>query len=354
MTAGLAEAKPGRANHLDLLRLIFAGMVMLSHAFEYVDGNRGREPLTLVFHTVSLAEVAVDGFFILSGFLITRSWQQAPLPNVFLRKRVMRLYPAFVVAFLVAVLVVGRIAAADPVHYYASLDLHALGADLLELKPPRTPPVFAGLPFPWVDGAMWTIQFEFLCYLAVAVLGITGVLQHRGRVALLWGAAIILYLSCSAYAGNLAGPHVGDGIGSLVRLGTMFLSGMMFATFDLVRRDQAWLKWSAIACLPLGLSVPLLAEPTLATAGAYLMFSVGLAPRPAGSPRLPDISYGAYLYGAPAEMLLIYLLHLPPLAVFVLGSGIALLLGWASWTWIEAPALRRYPAARERSSLAFC
>ncbi len=68
------ESKDKRTgNNFNVMRLIFASLVLLSHSSELVDGDRHRELLTRVFGTISLGEVAVNGFFLLSGFLIIQS-----------------------------------------------------------------------------------------------------------------------------------------------------------------------------------------------------------------------------------------------------------------------------------------
>ncbi len=66
--AALAETGGGnfessRLNHFNFLRLMFASLVILPHAFELVDGDRSRELLTQLFGTLSFGELAVDGFY---------------------------------------------------------------------------------------------------------------------------------------------------------------------------------------------------------------------------------------------------------------------------------------------------
>ena len=67
-----------RTNSLDFFRLIFAMMVILAHSAELVDGNQHRELYHRFFGNSTFGAFAVDGFFILSGYLITQSWIRTP------------------------------------------------------------------------------------------------------------------------------------------------------------------------------------------------------------------------------------------------------------------------------------
>src|SRR5689334_11108413 len=86
-------------NAFDFLRFVLASLVVLSHSYPLATGTEAHEPLALVTHgQITFGALAVDSFFVISGFLILHSWRSDPRPVPFLRKRVLRIYPAFLVA----------------------------------------------------------------------------------------------------------------------------------------------------------------------------------------------------------------------------------------------------------------
>src|SRR5205823_2326115 len=97
-------------------------LVIFGHSFELPFGDRSHEPLTRVFGTLSCGELAVAGFLILSGYLISSAWVRTPQLAPYLRNRLLRIGPGFAVAFVLSVLVAGPLGSADPLAYYRALD----------------------------------------------------------------------------------------------------------------------------------------------------------------------------------------------------------------------------------------
>jgi peptidoglycan/LPS O-acetylase OafA/YrhL len=100
-------------NAFGFLRLAFASLVIAAHVPEVVDGNARRELLTRIFGSMSFGELAVEGFFIISGFLIASSYLNSSSIRSYLVKRVGRIYPAFLVASMLCILVVAPLGGAD-------------------------------------------------------------------------------------------------------------------------------------------------------------------------------------------------------------------------------------------------
>ncbi len=333
-------------NNFNFLRLILATLVLLSHSFELVDGDRAREPLSLLFHTLSFGELAVDGFFLLSGFLIVRSWQQSPQLWSYFKKRFLRIYPGFVVAFWISLLLVGALGSLSPVsEYLRGINFPRQLFLLSFLLAPGATDVFAGQPFVALNGPMWTISYEFRCYILVAILGMLGAVRNR----FLWMGATLLVMLI--YALRLAAGDFGF-LGSfyllgmpdaLVRLTMFFLAGGCFFLFlDNIRFKNL----TALIFLPivfLSMFSAKFGEVALATFGAYLLFWFAFLEIPALNrfKHHSDVSYGLYLYGWPVQKLLLwYIPALSPYLLFPLSLLISYGCGYASWTFIEKPALK--------------
>ena len=327
------------------MRLVFASLVLLAHSFELIDGNRSREPLTVLFHTLSFGEVAVDCFFILSGYLIGASWQRDPNALSFLRKRILRIYPGFIVAFLISVYIVGAIGADQPRTYWHDLQPLALLREVLLLSVPSTPPTFPHSSYALANGALWTISYEFACYLMILALGVSGVLAWSRAPALLWAVALVAFAIFRArHAGDpQTGTIMGSHAANMVRFVPMYLSGTaIFYTKLYRRRLSPWLLASMAVALIVGLTYRVTAEIALASVGAYLLVWIGHVNVGLGAlRRMPDLSYGVYLYGWPIQKLVIASGVTPrPMLVFLTSLALALLTAYASWHLVEKQALR--------------
>ena len=353
----LGQLSDTRRNNFDFLRFFFASLVIFSHSYLLLtpDGNQ-IEPLSRATHMkMNFGSLAVAGFFAISGFLITQSWQRAPRLGDFSKKRALRIYPGWVVALLFCVLVAPvlrlphSLALGDPATYrfFDQLLLHNSG--VVKVLPG------AGLP----DGSTWTIPFEILCYGLVAALGLLGLFRRRVPVLALTVALLVFINWPSRTLLPTFGPTVPDfhlpylgWLRCLPLFITYFLSGALFFLFRDRIPHSPWLL--AAAALLVGLTLgdlPLagLFFVVLPTAGFYALFYLAFLPLGGlhAWARRGDFSYGIYLYAYPIQRLLILEqfrgYHLSPLILFLAAWVLACLAAVLSWRLIERPALRLKP-----------
>ncbi len=345
----------GRDNNFNFIRLVLASTVILSHSAELVDGNPHRELFHRIFPTIIGGGLAVCGFFLLSGFLIIQSWHRSARLGSFLKKRVLRIYPAFVVAFLISSFIFGPLGSHSATEYFTNFHPKGFLRRLVMLWAPDSDLVFVGFHYPSLNGAMWTISNEFRCYLLVPLLGMIGFIKNR-LAWLLVSVGVAVYFLVHLAAPVFPYPFMSSLIWENILpelpqffpyLTTYFMIGGCFYLF----RDKIVYKgrW-ALVVAPL-VAIGFLinehgAQIVLMTGGAYLLFWFAFLQ----IPQLDffkyhaDVSYGTYLYGWPVQSLLIwYFPHIGPWELFSVTLPVSLGLGWLSWHIIELPFLRIKP-----------
>ena len=201
---------------------------------------------------------------------------------------------------------------------------------------------------------MWTIPYEFRCYLLVAILGVLGLLRRPVLwlvLTIMFSVAMINLPALGKYSWhNLHVNLIFGGLTDDCRFTFIFLVGGCFYLF----RDHIRFRpsFSLIAVLAIGvvaLKASLHFEMAIVLCGSYLLFYFGEASSTwkLAKRKFPDISYGVYLYGWPVLGLCIWYLHPSPWLVFAISVPICFSLGWLSWHYIERPmlALKRRPTA---------
>jgi peptidoglycan/LPS O-acetylase OafA/YrhL len=327
-------------NNFDALRLVAAAAVMLSHGFEIVSGDPATEPLRrLTDGETSLGRIAVMTFFVLSGFLLARSWTAEPRLGAFLTKRALRIGPALAFAVLSFAFLLGPfLSSSPPGAYFAARETWSFLANLaLHNGYDSLPGVFAEAPIAGVvNGPLWTLKFEVLCYLTLACLGATRLLGVRSCALLIAGCAVI-----SATLGQTPQSGYVYYLVQYAALAPSFLAGVLFALVAARVRLSRLAAGLALAGLIVSVPAGLLAE-LFPLFGGYLILHAGLvrlgAVRRAGL--FGDFSYGLYLWGWPAQQWIEGTgTDFGPLLNAFAALPVALAFAVLSWFLVERPAL---------------
>lgn len=331
-----------RRNSLDLLRLLFAALVAVSHGIVM---HTGSQPW---FGSSNLGDFGLDGFFILSGFLVTRSFCTLGSPARYLWHRFLRIMPGFWVCLAVTALLAAPVAAllqglpaTTPFTSEPSALQYLLGNAALVITRYDIAGILAHNPNgDSFNGALWTLAFEAGCYLVVLLLGIAGILARRRWVVPAL-AAVLTVLTILQEAGVPALIN-----GRITRLGLVFLLG---ATAYLYARRipiNAGLGLAALGAFVA--SIALFDDYRVLGAAPFTYLIVWAGTRfPWPCSMRADLSYGIYIYHWPLFQLLVLtgLGTLPTAAFVPIGLAVVLLPAAVSWYLIEKPALRHKNSA---------
>ena len=339
------------ANNFDFLRFFAASAVVIGHCY-WLSGAGNVEPVRLFTGSMDTADIAVNLFFVMSGFLIAASWMNSRSVLDFVAKRALRIFPALCVSVLLTAFVVGPLATGLSLKAYL-LNSQTLGylSNMALITQFHLPAVFTDNPFPGtVNGSVWTLPYEVLMYASLLAMGL---LKLFGRIAVLTVPAMLMLIHF-----QLA-PGLGldsDILHKSTRLGMFFFLG---SALYLYRRNLHWNWKVALSLLALSLLsaktelwlyIHVLTLPYLTIYLAHLRI-----PRLSGFGRYGDFSYGIYIFSFPIQQLLMHWFspQLPLGAFMAISLFASIAIAALSWHWIESPALRlkRYlPGARERAA----
>ncbi|MGO8696824.1 MAG: acyltransferase family protein [Limisphaerales bacterium] len=337
------------ANNFDAMRFIAAVAVIYSHCFPVLFGqDKGFEPLSKISgDEFTLGTVAVDAFFLISGFLIVMSWERSSSPLSYLWKRIARIVPGYVCATLIGLFVVTPIFV-KPGQTWLSLPVvgHCAKA-MLHLLAFEVGGVFPLNPFPGVvNGSIWSVSYEFKCYLGVLFLGLIGAARRRWIALILFPCSLVLCaLHLFAKPFDFITLHW-----SAIRLDSYFAAGAVFYLYrDRISIKPGWAVLS-IAAIVGSLLLPVTLHLVLPVCGTYLLFWTVFQPYVTAHSfaKYGDFSYGIYLYAFPIQQMLVAT-HpgiFSPVGLFFVAAPLSILAGILSWYAVERHFLRKRRAHR--------
>ncbi|MGB3797620.1 MAG: acyltransferase, partial [Alteraurantiacibacter sp.] len=296
----IAEYLGGRDNHFNLIRLVAALAVLVSHSFAIVTGNVEIEPLR-ESTGASLGFYSVGIFFGISGLLIARSFDRRKSIWHFSVSRVLRLWPALVLVLLLSMLVLGPIMTSRTVEEYFADPLAWIYVPSnlsLAFRSDALPGVFIDNPLGFaINGSLWTLFYEVVCYGGVVATGLIGLLSMPRLFAVFLALVFAGHFASVLYEPSGGLLHRLDLLG---QLGLPFAIGMAaYGGRDHFRHGPAvaLILWIMAAVL---VQTPFL-PPAIMVALVYTVLWLALVPK---GPllkfnRVGDYSYGIYIYAFP-------------------------------------------------------
>lgn len=297
-----------------------------------------------------LGSIAVAAFFVMSGFLVAQSAARSASFLQFAGKRALRILPALIVVVALTSLVLGPLFTSLSIErYFADRQFWTYHLNVLLLTRHTLPGVFSDHVVPLVNGSLWTLRYEAMCYV---ILGVSALILSKWTKPIILGMTLAALVLTGLAAGDpreildmplhVSFPQLGQvTLGPLVRLFVYFgLGTVAFLYRDMIVLNRFWMG-AAVIGLGFGLFLNL-HDLLFPICGGYLILALGMSHK-LDLPWLRgrDYSYGVYIYSFPVQQALI---AITPLAGhwtgnLLLSTPIVLLCAALSWHCVEKPAL---------------
>lgn len=340
----LAQHLRGRENNLNLLRILAASAVILSHSYVLVTGQFSEEPLRETLG-MSLGDIAVDLFFVISGLLVTGSILKRGHLGIYFLARIRRIYPGLIVMLLLINIPIGLwMTSHSWQEYLTSPGLRASFLhNTLLILPAWTglPGVFTDAPWPHsANGSLWTLTYEIRLYLWLgACWAISRLFRSKSLqafhilAAFTWITAVIFFFTAAHGRG-------GDPVPRLVM---MFSAGMLLQVY----KESIKLQWKfffiTVFAMLLASTNEDFFRPVYGLLAPYLFVCIAYLPGGflRSYNRAGDYSFGLYIYAFPIQQILVQLRPSDPPIINAINSLLLTLVpAFLSWHFVESRCIQ--------------
>jgi peptidoglycan/LPS O-acetylase OafA/YrhL len=342
----LSQALSRNGNNFDLVRLLAAVAVVYGHSYllQAPDGTTDWVQNALGFD--GFGALGVYAFFLLSGILVTASYDRQRSVPRFVALRIARLWPAVAIGSVVTVFIVGPLFTTLPLREYFAAGLTWSNLDnfstIVQKSGWTLPGVFEHNRYPLdVCAPLWTLPIEVRCYLIVVVTGVLGLLSTpRGALA---AAALGLV----AFALRVHFPHLQIGMRNFADTqgGYSFFPEPFFMLGIALYGWRERIRIGGLGALALAMTFLVFrdtagAQPLFYLAFVYGVLWIGTTPSLRRFVPRHDYSYGIYLYGFVVQQCIAALApqwsHVMSLVV---AGPLILACAALSWHYVERPVL---------------
>jgi len=341
-------------NSFDFLRFFFAFSVFVYH-FRLFTGTKMYFPIS--------GPMAVAGFFIISGFLIMRSYYRSTGLTDFAIKRIRRIVPAYFFVVIACAFFFSLISSFSFSQYFGSKTFFKyLAANLcfLNFIQPVLPGVFTTNMLPYVNGSLWTIKVELALYASIPLIAL---LLKRKPIFVLIGLYFISFVF--VYYMNYLYGITGNRL--YFTLSAQFLGQIQFLTsgiiilfyFDFLRKQMKFfLSFSVIIFLSnYFIPFPVIAFLYPFAFAILIVFFAYYFKQLACFSKYGDFSYGMYLFHYPVIQLIIHFgwFKENKIVFFLMSFMMTLFLSVLSWHLLEKRFLTKkrlhavYDETREKN-----
>lgn len=330
-------------NNFDVLRIVFAWFVVISHSY-FLNNDSICDPLGWATDNYLIfSYIGVKGFFVISGYLIFQSLLRSKSVYDYLVKRVLRIFPGLILALALSLLALYFVFPSNKLPYLLNPEIYTYFIDnVLLLKSHfNIPGVFENMRSKAVNGSLWTIKFEFICYLFLLLVFPFRKIKitYLFFIAILLSSCVLLPVFNPTWVHSVQRPIQ---LELLLELGSYFFMGSLWACF--AWEEVPLKQWAfAISSTILFLCILFKADRIfLLIPLSFIIMHVGKKKSALASwihQTFGDPSYGMYLYAFPLQQFMIFCFKPNTILLLILSSVLSLLLGILSWYFVEKKAL---------------
>lgn len=328
-----------RKNSYDALRLLAAILVIFSHSFAVTGHDQ------LGIGQVSFGAFGVWVFFILSGYLISKSWDQYPRFNIFFAKRALRIFPGLIVALLFTVITIGFFfTTLNTGEYFLKQETWSYFNNIFLYNTVSTlPGAFENNLYPnVVNGSLWTLAYEFTMYVLIALIGVFKVYK-KVKPIYIWAGFLLLSLLIAIFGKEIFSLSLFYlSMNEIIILGLLFFSGvMMYKYQNIIALKTSYGVVALILFIALSYLLPSYTPIFGATLLTYAIFSIGKIPFFSFVGKYGDFSYGLYIYSFPIQQMIAAATHTTSIGkMFIASLILTLVIAVLSWHLVESKALK--------------
>lgn len=336
-------------NNFDFLRFLASLFVLITHSFALKgipDNLDYLGKITNMYFPFSF--FGVQFFFLISGYLILKSYLSDRRLIPYFWKRFLRLIPGLTVLLLFVAFILGPYFTTLTItdyfsewrtirNFLMSVSIFRLGGNL--------PGVFTSQPIAnELVGSLWTLPFEVIFYISIPILVFFRILKYR--IFLLFIYILLTFLCFFPYLTHeYKIPFFQFRLSNLISFSSFFIGGMLVYIYkDTIKFKPVILIGSLVF---IAYSFIFNNSWCILFSGhilvPYVLFYIAFIPCFLNKfGKWGDFSYGIYIYGFPIQQTIIFLTDNNTSVEIVIFLSIVFTLPFAylSWKFVEKPALR--------------
>lgn len=336
------SAGPGE-DGFNFVRMFAACAVLFSHCFVISSGQDINQPLAGRLWGITLGSIAVDAFFVISGFLVCGSLLARHDLRSFWKARLVRVYPGVLVSIALTIVSALICEQSQLGAMFTSKFLWMFlvkNSVLIFGTQTKLPLVFDSVPYPAVaNGSLWTLPFEVRLYFGLGMLWLA-IRRLNARRTMLSFERSLLFIALTmmiTYALASEQSHAS------LRFTAFFAGGAACYAYRRYIPLRFDLFFVCAAALVLSATRMEWYFVVYTFTLPYLVLYLAYAPIPGYKAynKFGDYSYGMYIYAFPVQQFIAKAIPgISAWRIFPLAMGATFALAFLSWHLIEQPALR--------------